>query len=132
MNLKKYWPVFEITGISIVAYILHKLIFYFLRDNPKLSNFYYPVETEYVFFLLCSIVILLVLIQVKARNIDNVGYTFLLLTSIKMMLSYAFLKPILNLGGANLAIEKINFFIIFAVFLAIETIVTIRILNNKQ
>jgi len=132
MDLKKYRPVFEITAISIVAYVLHKLIFYVLRDNPKYNNFHYALETEYGFFLLCSIIILLILIQVKARNIDNVGYTFLLVTSIKMVVSYFFLKPILNAATNNLAIEKINFFIIFSLFLAIETIVTIRILNNKQ
>jgi hypothetical protein len=29
-------------------------------------------------------------------------------------------------------IEKLNFFLIFALFLTIETIVTARILNNKK
>lgn len=132
MNFKKYRPVFEILGLSILAYVLHKVVFHLLQGNPKFGNFYYPLEIVYGFFLLCSLIILLILIQVRAKNIDNVGYTFLLLTSIKMGISYAFLKPVLNSGMPHIAIEKINFFIVFALFLAIETVVTIRILNNKQ
>ena len=71
-------------------------------------------------------------VKVKEKNIDNVGYTFLLITCIKMAVSYAVLYPILHSGNLNVKVEKIDFFIIFALFLTIETIVTIRILNNKQ
>jgi hypothetical protein len=49
-----------------------------------------------------------------------------------MVGAYAVLYPILHLPGAEAKIEKIDFFIVFALFLAIETVVTIRILNNKQ
>jgi len=49
-----------------------------------------------------------------------------------MAISYAILYPISHSGNQNVKTEKIDFFIIFALFLTIETIVTIRILNNKQ
>jgi len=55
-----------------------------------------------------------------------------LVTCVKMALSYVILHPIIHSDTQNIKIEKIDFFIIFALFLAIETIVTIRILNNKQ
>jgi TM2 domain-containing membrane protein YozV len=48
-----------------------------------------------------------------------------------MGVAYAFLRPILASGGKNLATEKMQFLIVFIIFLAIETIVTIRILNDK-
>ena len=66
------------------------------------------------------------------KNMDYVGYIFLLLTSVKIAISYAVLYPILNSGNLNVNVEKINFFVIFALYLTIETVVTIRILNNKQ
>jgi hypothetical protein len=132
MNIRKYQPILETLGISLFAYILHKVFFYFNKNNPKYTNFIYPIEGLYVFFGICSVLIILLLIKVKNKNIDNVGHTFLLITSIKMVLSYALLYPILNSTRENIAIEKINFFIVFALFLAIETIVTIRILNNNQ
>lgn len=132
MNLKKYQPLLEITVISVLVYVLHKMVFFLNQDNPKIQNFHFPIELLYAFFFICSLIIILILIKIKEKNIDNVGYTFLLVTSIKMAISYAVLHPILNSGNFNVRIEKINFFIIFALFLTIETVVTIRILNNKQ
>lgn len=131
MNLKKYQALFEILLISIVTYSIHKLVFFLNKNNPKFQNFYYSIETIYGFFFICSLFILLILIRVKKKNIDNVGYTFLLSTFIKMGGSYALLSPILHSENPNVAIEKLNFFIVFALFLTMETVVTIRILNNK-
>ena len=131
LNLKKYQPILEVLAVSILGYFTHKLFFYIERNNPSFQNFHSPIETIYGFFLICSISIIFLLIQVKAKNIDNVGYTFLLVTCVKMGISYAFMSSILDATQQNITIEKNNFFIVFALFLAIETIVTIRILNNK-
>lgn len=132
MNLKKHQPLFEISLIAVVAYLMHKVFFYFNASNPNFQNFYTSIEIIYAFFFVCSLVILWILIKVKDKNNEQIGYAFLFLTCLKMGISYAVLEPILHSGNANIKIEKINFFIIFALFLATETIVTIRILNNKQ
>jgi hypothetical protein len=132
MNLKKYQPILEVLILSILVYLVHKLFFFLNDNNPKFQDFHFPIEVAYGFFFGCSVVILLILIKVKTKNIDNVGYTFLLVTCIKMAISYAVLSPILHSGNPNVRIEKVNFFVIFALFLTIETIVTARILNNKQ
>jgi hypothetical protein len=131
MALKKYQPLLEISLISVVVYALHKL-FFFLNENIKFQNFFLPIEIIYVFFFCCSIIILSILIKVKEKNIDNVGSVFLLITCVKMAISYALLYPIIHSGNQNVKTEKINFFIIFFLFLTIETIVTIRLLNNNQ
>ena len=132
MNLKKYQPILEVLFLSILVYLLHRLFFFLNDNNPKFQNFHFPIETIYGFFFSCSVIILLILIKVKTKNIDNVGNTFLLVTCAKMAISYALLSPILDSRNLNVRIEKVNFFIIFALFLTIETIVTVRILNNKQ
>ena len=132
MNLKKFQPILEVLFLSILVYLVHKLFFLLNDNNPKFRNFHFPIETVYGFFFFCSVIILLLLIKVKTKNIDNVGYTFLLVTCFKMAISLAVLYPILHSGNPNVRIEKVNFFIIFALFLTIETIVTVRILNNKQ
>jgi hypothetical protein len=132
MNLKKYQPVFYTGIISLLVYLLHKLFFYFNQNNPKFQNFYFQIEIVYSFFLVCSFLIVFALIKVKEKNIDNVGFAFLWLTCIKIGFSFAFLSPILHSGNPNVRIEKLNFFIIFAIFLTIETVVTAKILNNKQ
>ncbi len=132
MNFKKYRPILEILLLSMVVYLLHKVVFFLNDNNPKFQNFHFPIEVVDGFFFVCSVIILFILIKVKEKNIDNVGYTFLLVTFIKMGISYAVLSPILHSGNPNIKIEKLNFFVIFALFLTIETIVTARILNNKQ
>lgn len=132
MNLKKYRSILEVLFLSAVFYFVHKLFFFLNGDDSEYQGFHFPIETVYGFFFACSIIILFILIKVKAKNIDHVGYTFILLTFIKMAGSYAVLSPILHSGNPNMRIEKINFFIIFALFLAIETIVTVRLLNSKK
>lgn len=132
MNFKKYQPILEILFLSVVVYLIHKLVFFLNDNNPKFQHFHFPIEVVYGFFFICSTLILLILIKVKSKNIDNVGYTFLLVTFIKMAISYIILSPILHSGNPNMRIEKMNFFIIFVLFLTIETIVTARILNKKQ
>lgn len=132
MNFKKYRPVLEVVFLSMLVYLVHKLVFFLNENHPKLQCFHFPIEVVYGFFFICSLLIILLLIKVKEKNIDNVGYTFLLVTFIKMAISYVILSPILHSGNPNMRIEKMNFFIIFALFLTIETIVTARILNKKQ
>ena len=132
MNLKKFQPILEVLILSSVVYLIHKLVFFLNNDNPKLQGFNFSIETIYEFFFICSVIIVFILIIVKEKNIDNVGYTFLLITCVKMAVSYAVLSPILQSRNTNVSIEKLNFFLVFALFLTIETIVTARILNNKQ
>lgn len=132
MNFKKQQPLFEVSLLAILLYFVHKLVFFLKNSNPYFKGFHFPIEFVYGFFFVCSLLIILIMIKVNQKNIDNVGFTFILVTFIKMALSYTVLSPILNSGSSNVRIEKINFFIIFALFLTIETIVTVRILNNKH
>lgn len=132
MNLKKYRPILEVVFLSILVYLAHKLFFFLNDDNPKLQGFNFSLETIYTFFWSCSVIIVFILIMVKEKSIDNVGNTFLLVTCVKIAVSFAVLSPILQSRNPNVSIEKLNFFLIFALFLTIETIVTARILNRKN
>ena len=132
MNFKNYQPLLEVIILSSLVYLAHKLVFFFNETNHKLQNFHFPIEVVYGFFRFCSYLLICLLIKVTRINIGNVCYTFLLVTCIEMALSYVVLSPILNSENSNVKYEKLNFFIIFALFLTIETIVTVRILNIKQ
>ena len=131
MIQSKYKPIFEVFFLSIIAFLLHKTILFLLGNQINETDFHYSLSTLYLFFFICSVLILLVLIKVKKNNIDSVGLTFLLLTTIKMVLAYVLLHPILQGPNELVASEKINFYSVFALFLIIETSVTIRILNKK-
>lgn len=129
MTFKTFLYLFS---ISIIAFVIH----FFLVENvvPKdeLANWTYSIVNLYSMFFVFSVVIMSLLLFVRTKNLDYVGYTYLIVTSIKMGIAYFLLRPILATTTDDNSTEKINFFIVFICFLAIETLLTIRILNNKQ
>lgn len=132
MKLKQFQPLLEVLIVAIMCFGIHSLFFYYNQNNPNYQHFNFSLTAIYGFFLACSLVIILLLLLVKQRSIDNVGFTFLFATCLKIGISFALLMPILNSTISNIGYEKINFFIVFAIFLTIETTITIRILNNNQ
>jgi ABC-type transport system involved in cytochrome c biogenesis permease subunit len=131
MGFRKFLPIAYAAACAIAAFAVHKSALHF--GFPGLEDtFYYPIATVYGFFLACSVAILAILIFIRHKSIDNVGYTFLFLTCAKMGVAYAFLHRAISENGPRIADEKINFFIVFAIFLTIETVLTIRILGDAK
>jgi len=130
MNLKKSLPFLTLLAISVLLFIIHKMVFYSLRINQE--TFYYSLEILYLFFFSFSAIIFGVLLTIKKRSFDNVGMSFLLATSIKMIFCYLILRPLLQIPKPNDPTERINFFIMFIAFLTIETLFTIRLVNEKK
>ena len=118
--------------ITISDFIINFLVIIKIVAQEQLLRWNYSLPYLYILFFIFSFIIMTLLTIVKKKNLDYVGYVFLILTSIKMGISYFILKPILSSAVIDNSLEKKNFFIIFISFLAIETILTIRILNNKQ
>ena len=131
-SLSKFKPVLDSLLFALLGFALHKVSFYFFVSREFEGNFVYSILTLYIFFFCFSAAILFGLQNIKEINIDYVGYSFLLLTSLKIGAAFIFAKPILSNELPKTSIEKVNFFVIFIYFLAIETYLTIRILNNKQ
>ena len=130
MNLKGIFPFLTLLGIAFLLYAIHKMVFYFFNINQE--HFHYSLETLYLFFFILSAIIFQVLLVVRKKSFDNVGMSFLLATSVKMVICYLILRPLLQISKGNNPSERINFFILFIVFLTIETLFTIRLVNEKQ
>ena len=130
MDLNKYKAILNLMAITVLSYLIHKTIFFILDIND--TNFIYAIEVLYLIFILFSTLIVLLLLKVKDKSFDNVGMTFLLATSIKMVFCYLVLRPILLLSNTDSSLEKINFFAVFILFLALETVITIRLVNEPQ
>ena len=128
----KFKPLFTSIILALIGFIIHKIISYSFIPKIFEDAFIYSTPKLYGYFAVFSLIIVFTLIKIKEINIDYVGYTFLILTCFKMIVAYALLHPILEVQLPKTPTEKINFFIIFIYFLTIETVVTIRILNNKQ
>lgn len=118
--------------ISIIAFVINFFLVENVVPNHELVKWTYSIANLYSMFFVFSVVIMSLLLFVRTKNLDYVGYTYLIATSVKMGIAYFLLRPILATTTDENSAEKINFFIVFICFLAIETLLTIRILNNKQ
>lgn len=132
MNLKKYNSLFIVIIAAIAGLIVHKTILHFIVPKNYEDSFIYSTPLLYALFAILSIIIVSLLSKVKETAENSVGYAFLAFTTLKMAVAYAFLRPIIHAHLPKTPTEKMNFFIVFIYFLAIETYLTIRILNNKQ
>lgn len=132
MNSKKYSSFLIIFIATILGLIVHKTIAYFIVPKEFEDKFIYSTPLLYLLFSVLSAIIVSLLMKVKQTAVDSVGYAFLALTTVKMVIAYALLRPIIHIHLPKTPAEKMNFFVVFIYFLAIETFLTIRILNNKQ
>ena len=119
----------KLTPVALFFLIIHVLLFKLPFFNNVESEFYYSIPVLYVLFFMFSSLILIVVTKISEKNFDNTGMVFMIATSIKMAVAFFLVRPILPLEDNK--IEKINFFIIFILFLLIETILVAKILNKK-
>lgn len=131
MTIAQFRPVIEMLVLSAVAFLIHWMIFMFLLPHAA-AAFHFSLPEIYTFFTVCAILITVTSVLIRQVNIDVVGQAFLLTTFIKMFICFGVFYPKLNDGNAEYKFELTNFIIVFLLFLAMETFVTIRLLNKKQ
>ncbi|WP_395077934.1 hypothetical protein [Flavobacterium sp.] len=113
-------------------YTIHKSILTFTILKYEASIFEFSLEKLYLMFSFMTITIILILIKVKQKSLDNVGMTFLLITSLKMMICYGIGRSVIIQTNPEQQLEKWNFFAMFMVFLLVETLFTIYLLNAEN
>ncbi|PUU68864.1 hypothetical protein DBB36_16560, partial [Flavobacterium sp. WLB] len=79
-----------------------------------------------------SALLLTLTVKFKKDKFDSIGMFFMLGTFIQMFVYYFVLRPILSDKIHNIRVEKINFFVTFILFLLFQTILTVRLLNEKR
>ena len=131
MTNLKYRPLLEAIAMAGVALGIHFALLHLVWPSARMNNWQHDITTIYGFFFISSLLIVSILIRIKQKNIDSVGNTFMLLTCIKAVLAYVLLHPILESPQTDVAFEKANFFAVFAVFLTIETIVSVRLVQKS-
>lgn len=131
MKLQIFKTIILTLSIAVVLFFGNKLILQTESFNQNFKLFSYSLETIYTVLCVFSVIILVTLLIVNSRNKDVVGLTYLLITSIKAGIIFFIFSDIISSSNKN-TVERINFFIVFILFLAIETLITIRLLNKKQ
>ncbi|MDP5198434.1 hypothetical protein [Flavobacterium sp. DG2-3] len=130
MLSKNYKPLFYLLCLALGTYIVHKALFFF--SEIKTENFHYSLEILYLSFFAISSLLYLILLVVKKKNFEIVGMAFLFGTFTQMLLAYLALQPILKNKTGETDVEKVSFFITFVLFLLFQTLLTVRLLNEKR
>lgn len=115
-----------IVGICFVGHTALASLFDWRAINEPVS-----LVHSYLLFSLGSTLVLTVVHIVYQRNKDIVGMSFLLVTMVKFILAGIIGRPLWS-GDGSSRMAQWNFLALFLLFLAIETVLTIRILNKKQ
>jgi len=117
--------------IGSAACIIHFLILKFLVSDSIVESFRWPIKQLYLIFLIISSIIVIITERISKKNFDQTGMSFLVLTSVQLVLVYLIFKPLLNEDTVTTT-EKLHGGFVFVLFLAIETLLIIQLLNKKQ
>lgn len=109
-------------------------ILVFSASTFLINHYFLPAQLinipqTYLFFTLASIITMLILVVVKRKNLDIVGVSFLLITTIKAGIAFWYGKNIIY-ASEKYNTDRFNFYIVFVLFLLIETLLTIYLLNK--
>ena len=123
--------VVKTAGIAIICAIINILLYQIPGLQDQETTFTYSIVTVYALFFGFSVIILFALNLISKSDATQVGYVFLGLTSLKVVGSYFLIEPILA-KTVSFPSERINFFVVFMLFLFIEAYFTAILLNKKQ
>jgi hypothetical protein len=95
-------------------------------------DLYFSILNVYAFNFAMTFCSLAALLFIQKNFNDKVGYTFLGLGIIKMMLSLVYLMPLIKSAFLNKIPDTLNFFFCYFLFLLMESIVTVKMLNKNN
>jgi hypothetical protein len=113
------------------------VVFYFCQEfilNTYFNQIEFKITTLsiYLFHFLTVAVSYTLLVLVNKYFFQQTGYAFLAFGIIKMGLSVFFLMPVIDSEIANKIPDVLSFFIPFFIFLLLETIFSVNLLNSSD
>ena len=126
MMIKSY---FASIFLTLILGIFFGAINYLATKEIVLYN---SIEEIYFFNFVLTLVSLFILFVINLKFNDKVGYAFLAVGIIKMAVSVVYLLPLVDSDFSNKIPDTLSFFSAYFIFLIIESIVVVRILNKKN
>lgn len=112
---------------SIVLFVIQFFVMQSLSEN---ITFFYSAWSIYLFNIVTTILIYLILTYINKNFSTHTGFTFLGLSFFKMMAAIVFLIPFIKSDVSDPIIDVSSFFIPYFLFLLFETYFTIRLINK--
>jgi len=123
MNKKHLKIIALISILGICIGFLHFLIV------EKVDTFF-TIFQIYFFNYIVTITSVLIVFFINLKFKDKVGFVFMSLGILKMMISVFFLMPLINSNFENKVPDVLNFFFCYFLFLTLESLIAIRQLNK--
>jgi uncharacterized membrane protein YcgQ (UPF0703/DUF1980 family) len=113
---------------SIVLFAGQYFVMQFLSSQ---FDFFYSAWSIYIFNIVATFVVYLLLIYVNRTFPTYTGFTFLGTSLFRMMAAVVFLIPFLKSDVKNPITDVTTFFIPYFLFLLFETYFAIRLINKS-
>lgn len=113
---------------SIVLFLIQ---FFLMQSLSEKITFFYSAWSIYLFNIVTTVLIYLVLTFINKNFSTYTGFSFLGLSFFKMMAAIVFLIPFIKSDVSNPIIDVTAFFIPYFLFLLFETYFTIRLINKS-
>lgn len=123
MNKKYLKAIALISVLGICIGFLHFLII-------EKVNTFFTIFQIYSFNCIVTFVSVSIVFLINIKFKDKVGFTFMSLGVVKMIISVFFLMPLINSDFENKIPDTLNFFLCYFLFLTLESLITIRQLNK--
>ncbi len=119
---------FFIVPFSIAFYVLQ----FFLKDSflPAVP-LYFSQWSMHLFMVIASLMVYLLVNYINNVAADKAGFVFLGLGFLKMLAAIVFLFPLIQNETFDKIPTVIYFFITYFVYLFVETLFIVRLLNKK-
>ncbi|MGR7812822.1 hypothetical protein [Lacinutrix undariae] len=105
---------------------------YAVIDNLTTSEpMFYSLWAIFTFHFVATLLMYLLLVFIHNTFADNTGLAFMACTFLKMMAALVFLLPLILRKDLGYITDVLAFFVPYFLFLVLETIFTVKLLNSK-
>src|SRR5690606_25251194 len=121
--------VFQLIMLALVTFGVHYLYHNLMGDAELWQNAPMSLWQVYGLQLILSVIVIFAVIGIGNNMPQNLGFVFLGVLTLKLLINYLVIKPILQLGDEVLFF-KISYLFVFFLFMFYDVYVTYRVLNQ--
>lgn len=128
MNKKLKSFLIVLIAFTIILFSAQYLV---VNQLKQTTIFFYNTSSIYLFHFFATLLIYLFIVFVQKTFSDKAGFAFMACSLLKMMASIVFLLPLILNKETPALNDVIAFFIPYFLYLLLETIFIVKMLNDK-
>ena len=121
----------QLALFTVLAFGMHFGFQYVFEQSDYWKTAHYNLVQIYFVEMMLSVVLVIGVVVAKKTTPGNLGFAFLGLITLKAVVSYLFIAPVLDQETQD-TVLKHNFLIIFLIYLAFDVYVTYQLLNPNE